>query len=115
MDTYTLLSSLLAVVFAWAGCLNFFMPAFVRQEYENWRYPVWLGRLVGIAEWLTAAALITQFYPRAGLALGLMVLLGVIATLAKSSQWMRIEYPLVLAAASLIVWQLSPAIGFFGI
>ena len=83
-----------------AGFLNVVPPAFVRSEFAAWGYPSWLRVAVGLTEWLAAMALMFRATRLPGCGLTILVLIGVIATLSKNRQWMRLEYPAVLLVLS---------------
>lgn len=97
------LSTLLAIVLAWAGVLNLIAPAFVRSEFEKWGYPPALRILVGLMELCAAALLLWPTGHRIGALIGCLVLLGVIASLLRTREWLRLEYPAVLLAALALV------------
>lgn len=94
---------LLSLAFLWAGALNLYGPSFVVAEFGRWGYPQLLRRGVGIAEWLAALCLLMAETRWAGALLGLAVLAGVIVSLSRTREWMRIEYPLVLTVLCVVV------------
>ena len=97
-SAYILLCYLIAAVFVLAGLLNLIAPKFIRAEFDLWGYPPHLRIFVGLCEFASAALLASQFLPRAGLLLGLAVLIGVLFTFAKSKNIRPMEYPSVLIA-----------------
>ena len=98
-----LLAWLLACIFVWAGALNIVGPKFVRDEFGAWRYPAWLRVAAGLSEWLAAALLIWPRFRLIGCCVGAVVLVGVIITLLRDRQLMRLEYPLVLLALAVLI------------
>lgn len=108
--TDSLLAWMLAAILVWAGALNVVGPGFIRAEFEAWGYPAWLRIAAGLAEWSAALALLFPPTRVLGCALAIAVLLGVLATLARYRQWMRLEYPLVMLFLS--VWIGARAVGF---
>ncbi|MBZ7924784.1 DoxX family protein [Ensifer adhaerens] len=103
MTMHLALSALLAIVLAWAGLLNLAAPAFVRAEFEKWGYPPALRVLVGLMELCAAVLLLWPNGQRLGALIGGLVLLGVVASLLRTREWLRLEYPLVLLAAVALV------------
>jgi uncharacterized membrane protein YphA (DoxX/SURF4 family) len=103
MTLADLLAWLLACLFVWAGALNIIGPKFIRDEFDSWDYPPWLRVAAGAAEWLGAFLLIWPQYRLIGCFVGIIVLLGVILTLLRDRQPMRLEYPLVLLALTVLV------------
>jgi uncharacterized membrane protein YphA (DoxX/SURF4 family) len=98
-----LLAWLLACIFVWAGALNIVGPKFIRDEFHSWHYPPWLRLAVGASEWLAAVLLIWPRFRLIGCLVGVIVLLGVIVTLLRARQLMRLEYPLVLLALAVLI------------
>lgn len=103
MATADILSILLASVLAWAGCLNLAGPNFIREEFKAWGYSDRLRILVGVLEWISAAALLIESLRLIGCAIAITIMLGVLVTLFRQRVFMRIEYPLVLLALLLLV------------
>lgn len=101
MDSHDLVRLLLAAVLIWAAVLNAGGPEFVRREFARWGYPAWLRYSVALAE-LAAAVLLISAGFRWGAWLALVVLAGVIASLARDRAWLRMEYPAVLAALAIV-------------
>ena len=98
-----LLAWLLALVFVWAGGLNLIGPGFIREEFDSWHYPPWLRSSVGVLEWLAAILLVWPVLRAIGCLVAMIVLLGVVVTLFRDRQLMRLEYPLVLLALAAII------------
>jgi uncharacterized membrane protein YphA (DoxX/SURF4 family) len=103
MTVADLLAWLLACLFVWAGALNIIGPKFIRDEFDSWHYPSWLRMAAGATEWLAAFLLIWPHLRIIGCVVGILVLLGVILTLLRDRQLMRLEYPLVLLALTVLV------------
>jgi hypothetical protein len=103
MTVPDLLAWLLACIFVWAGALNIIGPKFIRDEFESWNYPSSLRIITGAAEWLAAGLLIWPRFRLIGCLIGTVVLLGVIGTLLRDRQLMRLEYPLVLLALAALI------------
>jgi len=89
---------LLALAFAFAATLNLSGPQFIRTSFDAWGYPTWLRLLVGVLELAAAVALLFPASRPFGATLGAVILVGVLATLARDRVWMRLEYPLFLLA-----------------
>ena len=87
---------LLAVVMLFAGGLNLLGPAFVRDEFARFGFPPWTRLAVGGLEWVAALLLVLPGWRAIGAGLAALVLLGVLAVLAREGAWMRLEYPGVL-------------------
>jgi len=98
-----LLPILLSVVLIWAGGLNLAGPSFIRAEFAEWGYSDGLRITVGVTEWVAAIALIFAPFRIGGCILAMLVLLGVTVTLIRHRSLMRLEYPLVLLALTLMV------------
>jgi uncharacterized membrane protein YphA (DoxX/SURF4 family) len=98
-----LLAWLLACIFVWAGALNIVGPKFIRDEFNSWHYPQWLRLAAGASEWLAAVLLIWPRFRLIGCLVGVVVLFGVIVTLLRVGQLMRLEYPLVLLALAVLI------------
>lgn len=103
MTADLLLACLLSAVLIWAGALNVLGPAFIREEFEAWGYPNWFRIAVGLTEWVAAVCLVIPALRMTGCVLATAVLVGVVGTFWRDRQKMRMEYPLVLLALTLIV------------
>ena len=88
----------LVLIFLSSAWLNFTGPGFVTAEFAHWGYPSWLRFAVGSAEVLASAALLTPPFRAWGAVLALAVLAGVVFSLSKTREWLRMEFPLLLAA-----------------
>jgi uncharacterized membrane protein YphA (DoxX/SURF4 family) len=88
----------LAAIFVGSAGLNLAGPDFVREEFEKWRYPAWLRLAVGVME-LTAAALLLIAATRTwGAMLALLILAAVIFSMARTREWLRMQFPLLMGA-----------------
>jgi len=63
-------------------------------------------QMVGVLEWIAAAAVLLQPLRPIGCAIAIAVMLGVLVTLFWQRQFMRLEYPLVLLA---LLWLVALA------
>lgn len=97
------LAALLAVVFLWAGALNLTGPSFVRAEFDKWGYPAFMRIAVGLVEISAAAMLFWPHGQRSGAAIGGVVLVGVVVSLLRTREWLRLEYPAVLLVACVLL------------
>ncbi|WP_334389622.1 DoxX family protein [Bradyrhizobium sp. AZCC 2262] len=98
-----MLSILLAVVLVRAGWLNPVAPDFIRAEFKAWGYSDSLRKTVGALEWISAAALLMPPLRMIGCAVAIAITLGVLVTLSRQREFMRLEYPVVLMALVLLV------------
>ncbi len=103
MTIASMLAILLAAALAWAGCLNLTGPDFIRAEFKAWGFPDRLRIVVGALEWTAAAALLIPPLRLIGCVIAIGILLGVLATLFRQRQYLRLEYPLVLLSLVLMV------------
>lgn len=97
-----ILSILLAVVMARAGWLNLSAPDFIRAEFRAWGYSDRLRVAVGVLEWIAAATLLIPPLRLIGCGVAVVILLGVLATLWRHREFMRLEYPVVLLVVTLL-------------
>lgn len=88
----------LALILAGSAYLNLTGPDFVKEEFAHWGYPSWLPVAVGVAELLSAAALLFASTRSYGALLALVVLVGVVFSLSKTQEWLRMQFPLLMAA-----------------
>ena len=103
MISNLLLPILLSAVLVWAGGLNLAGPDFIREEFAKWGYSDGFRISVGLAEWAAAIALIFVPFRILGCVLTTIILLGVVGTFVRDRSMMRLEYPLVLLALTLMV------------
>jgi hypothetical protein len=88
----------LALILAGSAYLNLTRPDFVTEEFAHWGYPSWLPIAVGVAELLSAGALLFASTRDYGALLSLVVLAGVVFSLSKTQEWLRMQFPLLMAA-----------------
>ena len=77
MAVADVLPILLAAVLAWAGCLNVAAPEFIRAEFKAWGFSDRFRQMVGVLEWIAAAALLLQPLRPVGCAIAIAIVLGV--------------------------------------
>lgn len=88
----------LAAIFVGSAGLNLTGPDFVREEFEKWNYPSWLRLAVAVME-LGAAALLLMTATRSwGAVLALLILAAVVFSLARTREWLRMQFPLLMGA-----------------
>lgn len=103
MAVAEILPILLAAALAWAGCLNLGAPDFIRAEFYGWGYSDRLRITVGVLEWVAAVSLLTPPLRLIGCGIAIAILLGVLVTLLRHRLFMRLEYPGMLLALSLLI------------
>jgi hypothetical protein len=96
------LAWLLAGVFVWAGTLNIVGPAFVEAEFAKWGYPPVMRLGIGLIELIAGALLLDARTHVFGACLAMVVLIGVMFSFARTKEWLRLEYPIVLFVIALI-------------
>ena len=87
---------IIAFAFLAAAIVNLIGPPAIRAEFKKWGYPGWLRVTVATAELAGAILLLA---PRAhwfGASILLVLTLGILVSFARSKEWMRMQYPLVL-------------------
>jgi hypothetical protein len=103
MAVAEILPILLAAALFWAGCLNLAAPDFIRAEFHAWGYSDRLRITVVVLEWAAAVSLLMLPMRLIGCAIAIAVLLGVLVTLLRQRQFMRLEYPGMLLALTLLI------------
>ncbi|KQZ94128.1 hypothetical protein ASD64_04420 [Mesorhizobium sp. Root157] len=88
----------LAMIFAGSAGLNLAGPEFVREEFEKWSYPSWLRFAVACMEFAAAVLLAAAGTRAYGAILSLAILAAVIFSLAKTREWLRMQFPLLMGA-----------------
>jgi hypothetical protein len=73
----------------------------VKAEFAHWGYPSWLPTAVGITELITAGALPFASTRSYGALLALIILAGVVFSLSKTREWLRMQFPLLMGALSI--------------
>jgi hypothetical protein len=94
---------LLAAVLAWAGCLNLAAPDFIREEFKAWGYSDHFRKAIGALEWIAAAALLIERLRLIGCMIATTIMVGVLVTLFRQRESMRLEYPAVLLVLILLI------------
>ncbi len=87
----------LALIFVGSAGLNLSGPDFVREEFEKWNYPAWLRHVVGVMELAAAAMLVVSGTRTLGALLAIALLAGVVFSLSKTREWLRMQFPLLMA------------------
>jgi hypothetical protein len=102
---HTLSVWLLAVAFLGAGLFNLAGTRATRDEFVAWGYPAWWCWVTGGLEILTAAFLAVPLVRSAGIVLGTLVVLAVVATLLRHRAYTRlppaVAFLVVIALAAL--------------
>lgn len=88
----------LAIIFAGSAGLNLAGPEFVREEFEKWNYPSWLRFAVAGMEFAAAALLVAAGTRPYGAILALAILAAVVFSMAKTREWLRMQFPLLMGA-----------------
>ncbi|MBZ7924227.1 DoxX family protein [Ensifer adhaerens] len=97
---YSVLWSM-AALFAISASLNLTGPNFVKEEFENWNYPFWLRYAVGACEIAAAIAFLVPGWSGYGALVALTILTGVLFSLFKTSEWLRMMLPALMFAISI--------------
>jgi hypothetical protein len=88
----------LAAIFAGSAALNLAGPEFVREEFEKWNYPSWLRLAVAAMEFTAAALLLATGTRAYGAMLALLILAAVVFSMARTREWLRMQFPLLMGA-----------------
>lgn len=88
----------LAIIFAGSAGLNLAGPEFVREEFEKWKYPSWLRFAVAGMEFAAAALLVAAGTRPYGAIVALAILAAVVFSMAKTQEWLRMQFPLLMGA-----------------
>ncbi|WP_165899930.1 DoxX family protein [Borborobacter arsenicus] len=88
----------LVLIFVGSAYLNLTGPEFVKAEFAHWNYPPWLRLAVGIMELAAAAGLLFATSRSLGALLALAILAGVVFSLGKTQEWLRMQFPLLMGA-----------------
>jgi uncharacterized membrane protein HdeD (DUF308 family) len=107
-DWATWLTYLLAAFFCINGVVNVIGPKVMRDSFAAWGYPSWFHITNGVIQ-LTAGVLLLSDATRVvGLALGVLVCIGVFATLIRFRQFAHLPPGVILCALLLIdLWGLT--------
>jgi uncharacterized membrane protein YphA (DoxX/SURF4 family) len=88
----------LAIIFVGSAGLNLAGPEFVREEFEKWNYPSWLRPAVAVMEFTAAALLLMTTTQTWGAVLALLILAAVVFSMARTREWLRMQFPLLMGA-----------------
>lgn len=88
----------LVLILVGSAYLNLTGPEFVKAEFAHWNYPSWLRVAVGVMELAASAALLFASTRSYGALLALAVLAGVVFSLGKTREWLRMQFPLLMGA-----------------
>ncbi len=88
----------LAIIFAGSADLNLAGPELVREEFEKWNETSWLRFAVAVMEFAAAALLLMEGTRVYGAILALAILASVIFSMTKTREWLRMQFPLLMAA-----------------
>jgi hypothetical protein len=88
----------LAAIFAGSAALNLAGPEFVREEFEKWHYLSWLRLAVAAMEFTAAALLLATGTRAYGAMLALLILAAVVFSMARTREWLRMQFPLLMGA-----------------
>jgi uncharacterized membrane protein YphA (DoxX/SURF4 family) len=87
---------LLAVFFVLAGTVNFAGPAIVRADFNKWSYPGWFRYLIAILEIFAGILLLLPPLRSLGALVALPIMVGVLISLLRTREFMRLQFPLFL-------------------
>ncbi|WP_206997101.1 DoxX family protein [Trinickia mobilis] len=87
---------IIACAFLSAGVVNLIGPRVIRAEFEKWGYPDGFRVTIAIVELVGSLLLFVTRTQWFGAFVLLVVTLGVLVSFARSREWMRMQYPLVL-------------------
>lgn len=93
----------LAAFFVVGSLSNIFAPASIYEEYLRWGYPHWFHFVTGSLELATAILLAQARMRLWGSALGCIVMLAALATVALHGEYGHAVLPLIVATLSIIV------------
>lgn len=88
----------MAAIFVISSSLNLIGPAFIKEEFANWNYPSWFRFLVGTFEMTAAILFLIPHTGVYGALFALPILIGVIFSLWKTKEWLRMMLPALLLA-----------------
>jgi hypothetical protein len=99
----SILSVIVAALFAVAGVINLVRPGAVKRDFARWGYPAWFQLLCGALE-LSSAALILGRQTRVfGLALAGAIMIGALFTLLRNREPFRHLAPALLFSALIVI------------
>ena len=87
---------IIAFAFLAAAIVNLIGPPGIRAEFTKWGYPGWFRVAVATIELIGSVLLVVSGAQWLGASILLVLTLGILASFARSKEWMRMQYPLVL-------------------
>jgi hypothetical protein len=87
---------LVAVFFVGNGIVNFFNPAPFRKDYERWQLPSWFYLFNGAFQLVTGVLLLFPATRWLGFLMGVLVCLGVFATLIRHREYSHLPPSVIL-------------------
>lgn len=107
-DWTTWLACLLAAFFCVNGVVNVVGPKGMRDSFAAWGYPSWFHIANGVLQFAAGVLLLTDATRMVGLALGILVCIGVFATLVRFRQYAHLPPGIILCTLILIdLWGLA--------
>jgi uncharacterized membrane protein HdeD (DUF308 family) len=102
------LAYLLAAFFCINGVVNIIGPKGMRDSFAAWGYPSWFHVANGVIQLAAGLLLLTDVTRMVGLAIGILVCIGVFATLVRFRQFAHLPPDIILCALLLIdLWGLT--------
>lgn len=89
----------LVAFFLFAGLLNTFAPAPLREDYLRWGYPSWFHCATGAVEILSASLQVRRATSKAGVVPGMLVMGVAVITLLMYHEWLHAAFPLLIFVA----------------
>jgi uncharacterized membrane protein YphA (DoxX/SURF4 family) len=87
---------IVACAFFAASIVNLIGPNPIRAEFAKWGYPASLRIAVALVELAGSLLMIAATTRRVGVLMLLLVTMGVVISLVRLREWMRMQYPFVL-------------------
>jgi hypothetical protein len=82
----SILTMIVAALFAVAGMVNLARPDAVKRDFARWGYPAWFQLLCGALELLSAALLLGQQTRALGMTLAGAIMIGALFTLLRNRE-----------------------------
>jgi hypothetical protein len=89
----------LITFFVFAGLLNVFAPAPLREDYLRWGYPSWFHYTTGAVEFLSALLQGRRATSKAGVVLGALVMGVAVLTLLIYHEGLHAAFPFLIFVA----------------
>jgi len=99
----SILTMIVAVLFAIAGVVNLAGRGAVKRDFEHWGYPAWFRLLCGALELLSAALLLGQQTRVLGLTLTGAIMIGALFTLLRNREPFKHLAPALVFSALVVV------------